>query len=365
MRKVSSIEGLRGILALWVVFGHTLASAGLGQNWRGPFKVLAFGGHAVDVFIIVSGFVIFYLLDSARESYGRFMWRRFLRLYPVYLICLIASALLLPLDAEVYRHAPWPHPMNVNRIAIAEASLAFLPQHLLAHLTMAHGLIPDSILKFANYGILGQAWSLSLEWQFYAIAPVLFLAINNGEKTTLIIILFVSLTYFLIAGNEGFLPRHIPMFTLGVTSFLVWRRGPIEGWPLLMPAGVALAYLVTGEPAVTIWTTVFLSFLSPRSLGAGIVRGFFESRPMQLLGHLSYSIYLTHSVVLLLSMALFERAGAQIIGQWPYFFLLLSMTCVGTLVSSTVLYKLVEVPCIEIGRRRRAYAQNPHGARTE
>src|SRR5579872_2939516 len=105
MGKVRAIEGLRGVLALWVVLGHILAAAGLGEHWRGPFAVLAAGGNAVDAFIIVSGFVIFYLIETARESYGRFIFRRALRLYPVYLLCLLVSIPLLPLEIQIYGHA--------------------------------------------------------------------------------------------------------------------------------------------------------------------------------------------------------------------------------------------------------------------
>jgi peptidoglycan/LPS O-acetylase OafA/YrhL len=169
--KIQSIEGLRGILALWVVLSHTLAAAGLGTHWRGPFAVLAVGGNAVDVFIIVSGFVIFYLLDTAHEGYVRFIWRRALRLYPVYLVCLLASLLVLPAAVQAFAAAPWPHPLNASRVQIAHNTMAFLPQQIAAHLAMVHSLIPDSLLPNANYAILGQAWSLSLEWQFYVLAP--------------------------------------------------------------------------------------------------------------------------------------------------------------------------------------------------
>ena len=162
------------------MFGRSLATAGLGADWRGPFKVLASGGYAVGAFIIVRGFVIFYLLDAERESYGRFIWRRFLRLYPAYFVCLLTAALLLNTTATVFANAPWPHPLNASRIKIAQDSLAFLPRQMAAHLVMAQSLVPDWILPSSNYGVLGQAWSLSLEWQFYLIAPFLLSALAKG-----------------------------------------------------------------------------------------------------------------------------------------------------------------------------------------
>ena len=350
-RKISSIEGLRGLLALWVVFGHTLAAAGLGANWRGPFAVLAAGGNAVHVFIIVSGFVIFYLLDSAREGYGQFIFRRALRLYPAYLICLMASVFVLSLEVQVYTEAPWPHSLNDGRVQIALASLAYLPQQLLAHLTMMHALLPDHVLPYSNYAILGPAWSLSLEWQFYIIAPALFWMFGRSAATALAAIALACAAHFLIGGNEGILPRHVPMFAFGIASYFVWREQPVFGHPLLMIIGVALAYLLTHMPAVVIWACVFLAALHPGALGARFVNAVLQSPVLLALGRWSYSIYISHALVLVLSMSMLGAVDAKMVGQWPFFGLLLVITVAGTLAVSVALYRFVEAPCIEWGRR--------------
>ena len=67
-KRINELESLRGVLALWVVVGHILPSAGILDTAMGPFKFLAKGELAVDVFIIMSGFFIFYLLDTAQEN---------------------------------------------------------------------------------------------------------------------------------------------------------------------------------------------------------------------------------------------------------------------------------------------------------
>jgi peptidoglycan/LPS O-acetylase OafA/YrhL len=271
MQKIKSIEGLRGILALWVVLGHTLAAAGLGEHWRGPFKVLASGGNAVDVFIVISGFVIFYLLDTSPEGYARFIVRRGIRLYPVYLLCLLASLPMLPIVREVFSHAPWPHSLNDSRVKIAQDSIAFLPEQMAAHLAMVHSTIPQDLLPSANYAILGQAWSLSLEWQFYVIAPALFWAFTRGGVAAISVIAAACCAHFLIGGSEGMLPRHIPMFAMGIACYFAWRqRSRLEGY-WLMPTGVGLAYLLTHSPGVVIWTAVFLSSYSSGSAGAQLI----------------------------------------------------------------------------------------------
>jgi peptidoglycan/LPS O-acetylase OafA/YrhL len=354
-----SIEGLRGVLALWVVCGHALGAAGLGAHWRGPFAVLADGVNAVDTFIIVSGFVIFYLLDTAKEGYGRFLFRRALRLYPVYLVCLAASVPMLPLVAHVFASAPWSHPLNDARVHIAASGMAFLPQHILAHLLMVQSLLPDRILPFSNVAILGQAWSLSLEWQFYVVAPAFFWLFRRGSGFAVAAIAVACGMHFLTAGEAGVLPRHIPMFALGIASYFVWRACTAPDWPLLMIGGTALAFLLTHTPGVVLWVAVFLAALQPRAIGASAMNRVLESRPLLALGRWSYSIYLSHFAVLTSAMAGLEASGAKSLGQWPFFGLLLLLTAGGALVVSFLLYQFVEAPCIAWGRRMASIGVSP------
>ncbi len=71
-----------------------------------------------------------------------------------------------------------------------------------------------------------------------------------------------------------------------------------------------------------------------------------------LVGRISYSIYLAHAMVLTLSLRTLENAGAAALGQWPFFGLLMGLTCLGTLIVSGGLYRYVEAPCIAFGKRQ-------------
>ncbi|HEV7268308.1 MAG TPA: acyltransferase [Falsiroseomonas sp.] len=350
--RIRSIEGLRGLLALWVLFSHVVTAAGLGEGWRGPFRVIHVGTHAVDAFIIVSGFVIAYLLDTAREGYGPFLKRRVLRLYPVYLICLLVSALLLPMQIRAYGAVPFSHPHNDYLVEIAHGSLDQLPAHIAAHLAMAHSLLPNSLLEHSNYAILSQGWSLSLEWQFYLLAPAVLWLLLRGTWPALCVIALACGAHFLLAGPQGFLPRHVPEFALGIACYLVWRMRRVPDLPLLLPAGIALAYLTTHNPAVVVWTTVFLATLQPAGFGAPIVNAVLTSAPLLALGRWSYSVYLSHTIVLLLMMEALRLAGTPALGQWPHFGVLLAATLAGTLLVAALLYRFVEAPCIALGRRQ-------------
>ena len=96
--KITELEGLRGMLAWWVVASHLLYFSGFYDGKAGGVIGLLTRGHeAVDGFVILSGFVIFLLLDRGRDRYGVFIFRRFFRLFPVFLIC-FSAAIWLPIS---------------------------------------------------------------------------------------------------------------------------------------------------------------------------------------------------------------------------------------------------------------------------
>src|SRR5580698_7425705 len=80
MKRVHEFEALRGFLALWVVIGHCFRDTGYMPKDLGHFGLLADPGFAVDVFIALSGFVIFDLVETKHEGYGPFITRRFFRI---------------------------------------------------------------------------------------------------------------------------------------------------------------------------------------------------------------------------------------------------------------------------------------------
>jgi peptidoglycan/LPS O-acetylase OafA/YrhL len=179
MRRIHEFEALRGFLALWVVVGHVIKHCGYSMDALGPLSLLGDPGLAVDVFIVLSGFVIFSPIDHKHEGYVPFIVRRFFRLYPLCIVVLAVAALLAGTMLDWIRTFPWRTPFIDNLVPIAQASKDALPAQFLVHLTMLHGLVSDSVLRFSQYGLVGQAWSISVEWQFYLLAPLFFLLLRR------------------------------------------------------------------------------------------------------------------------------------------------------------------------------------------
>ena len=361
-KRINELESLRGVLALWVVVGHILPSAGILDTALGPFKFLAKGEYAVDVFIIMSGFFIFYLLDTAQEKYGHFILRRFLRVFPAYFVCLIISILMINVSVETLSSLDWQHPQNAFRIQVLNDSLHQFIPHFVAHLTMLHGLVPPSLLPNSQYAFIGQAWSISLEWQFYFVAPFLFYAIQKKKPVLTFFLLGISCFFYYLFKStpQGFLFSQVPFFFLGILSFYMWKNYRCivsfseQQWGLVMPVAVALTLLFTHEIPTTLWVLVFVSVISLQENSElvleKIICRLLNNKVMLYLGKISYSVYLCHIFVMYGVMYCLGHFFPEL-EQLSYLALLLILVFSLTILVAHLLYDWVEKPFIKLGKR--------------
>src|SRR5262249_48481942 len=166
------LEGLRGWLSWLVVIAHIVFLSGLQHHYKVADALYINGPQAVFAFVILSGFVITHLLLATKETYGQFITRRFFRLFPVFLVCCTAAIAVASSFGDYL--SAWSSGARYN---LGEVRLLDLPDnnfvtHFFAHLTMLHGTLPDEVLPHAPDMFLIPAWSISLEWQFYLIAPI-------------------------------------------------------------------------------------------------------------------------------------------------------------------------------------------------
>jgi peptidoglycan/LPS O-acetylase OafA/YrhL len=135
--RVEEFESLRGLMAMWVLLGHVALTFSFPafEHWIW-WQILCANRKAVDIFIVLSGFVIFYMLDTKREKYSVYLMRRFLRIFPAYIVCLIFSLMMVHLSVEGLNAIPDPSPRDVDRLVIFQSSLRYFGPHVLAHVTI-------------------------------------------------------------------------------------------------------------------------------------------------------------------------------------------------------------------------------------
>lgn len=204
MKHLSGLDVLRGLLAWTVVAVHyAVVSGWYNRGWQ-----LA-GIWAVAGFLVMSGFVIGRMILAKEERYSAYLFRRFMRLFPVFAV-MLGFAIMLK---------PWIMPVSVEGVTALEHE-RFWPA-LLTHLAMLHGLWPHPAL--GQYAFLPPAWSVSLEWQCLILAPMILAFMVRYREKVILFLLAITLTIALlhigmhIKLNDGFFPMRIGFFILGLT----------------------------------------------------------------------------------------------------------------------------------------------------
>lgn len=372
MRHIREFDGLRGLLALWVYVAHAIES---GPFWMATRHVHANG--AVDVFIILSGFVIFYLLGRG-EDYRTFITRRWFRLFPVFAACfLIALVLYASLGLR-------------DELAFGITGQSVTP-HLAIHATMLHGAVPEEMLPHSAQAILPPAWSVSVEWQFYLVAPLLFVAVTRRAwKALPVVVALIALRVLhdfgvlgavvpglpgtATFGMKAFLPLKLEFFAVGGACCWLWlrlSRQETDHVPRWCPAILLLGIVVAGpfRPAIAVWLVIFAvvlwaNFGETRAVaGARQATVFFNWAPAQFLGRISYPLYLLHLPVI---VSVRELLHATTTGLSPIAFqsLLVLMSLPLSIAGAYTLHRCLELPLIELGKRitRRASVERPANA---
>ncbi|RYY76143.1 MAG: acyltransferase [Gammaproteobacteria bacterium] len=367
LQNFKCIESLRAYMAWWVVLSHGVGLIGIydtGSSFFNLFmKLITWATMPVNIFIIVSGFVITHLLLNKKENYSVYITRRFFRIFPIYIFCILLAIFLANLRDIAYLDVSFL-PDKSGRIATFAAQNEHFWTHFFLHITMLHGLVPDSLLPHNTSAFLGPAWSLSLEWQFYVLAPIIIGLMARGLVpmiiTTLVLYLFGLVAKSGVIGTwnyPAFLFTSIQYFLIGILSrFIIERFKNHERiWELPIVALVTIALANTIESLIWIGCFTIALIESRRITNVPVViqkvlNVFVLNKVVGNLGKWSYSTYLIHLTL----FSLVVGGYASIFGTDVSLkkLILLMLSCVPIIIfASWALYSTIEVGGIALGKR--------------
>jgi exopolysaccharide production protein ExoZ len=367
--RLGSIQVLRGIAAMAVVFNHAgllvLAQAGvLGASLLIPAEaVVRLGAAGVDLFFVISGFVM--ALSATKFSGARgaavFLLHRYNRIAPLYyLFSLLMLADRLRAGVETDR----------------------------AVILNSFGIIPFFDGPQYSWTLHYLGWTLAFEFVFYLFVAVLIVA-GAGRRAGWLLALMAAVPFVGFAFTRGdivwvmFTNPILWEFALGIAAYLLWRRGLLARLktPLLVAAVLSLPlfaapfflYPETTDPLnvgatvhvtmaverVVFWGVpsflVFCAVIGRDAEGAAPRAGI-----ARLIGDASYSLYLSHLLVMIVSDKLVSRLPAGVLPAGAADLLLLMLLAVSAFVGILV-YRFAEKPMFEAGQRliRRRFEQPP------
>ncbi len=342
--QLDALTGARGIAAWYVVFYHIREAFGP----EVPSGVIAFfakGYLAVDLFFILSGFVMWLTYGAKFERDGLraapdFLWRRVARIFPLHLFILIAMAAFAALLVAVGKG-------DAARYPFAE-----LPLH---------------IILIQNWGFTSAlswndpAWSISTEMGAYFALPVvaMLLARWKGTALTNLILAFALCVLLALALNAGGaqhlgdkiselgLVRCLFQFFLGVAVCRIWqalRPTPLStsmALAFILAAGLALGWGMDWLTEIMAVPALFACFVYLFAGSSSWANNPFCGRIALHLGDISYSTYLVH----FFGWILFKLVFVSDVTNVPLW--MMAGFAALTYSASLLLYHLIELP----GRR--------------
>ncbi|MES2600866.1 MAG: acyltransferase [Pseudomonadota bacterium] len=304
--RLRALDGLRGVAILLVMgfhyfyhlesFYYKSTLYPYGETFSNVL-VFKYGYMGVELFFIISGFVIAMTLESSASALD-FVVRRFVRIWPALIVSAVITFFLLNWSDSPFaltRRQFWPN---------------FLPSLTLTPTSLWSGLFPK--VEF----VTGVYWSLVVEIRFYMIAVLLFWLFSRQKLArnlvifTLIIYIARALLRRAMPGYNGvydalFIPDYMPWFAAGAVFYELYKERLTKGAALIMLAvmyvliaRVSTNYAMIGRDPV-IASIAALSFLglfwllATKPASVGIL----EVRPLVWIGECSYSIYLYHYAV--------------------------------------------------------------------
>lgn len=330
------MEGLRGVAVLLVFLVHY---ASLVQPFlaAGAAKWLvalhAMGNTGVDLFFVLSGFLIYGSVVGPQRSFLQYLKRRVQRIYPAFLAVFALYLVLALWRGDVARMPPE-----------LGAALVYVLQNLL----LLPGLFPIEPL-------ITVAWSLSYEFFFYLALPLVAVVAGVRQRDAdwrlrfILLVTACSLSGFALWGG----PVRLVMFLAGMLLFELHQRGwrLASSWGLL-GAVLALAVTLLPMPGPALQAlrvgVVYVGFLllcmaalCPAS--PGLARSLCWT-PLRWLGNFSYSYYLLHGLSLQVFFLLLGRVLPPVDGGSAVALALLLPAFAATLPASLLLFLTVERP---------------------
>lgn len=360
--NIACLDGLRGMAALWVVLGHGAQLTGL------PIALLNRPDYGVDLFIVLSGFLMAYhFIGRAKaepwedeRTWYIFWLRRFFRISPLYYVLLVVAFLVGPAIGEMRFLVDH----FLHRGISPERYLDTGSINLLAHLSFLFGVLP----AYAYRTPLPD-WSIGLEMQFYLAFPFLMLAIRaigwvRGAAVIAVSALAIDLAFHragIVFPMPAFLPLKLPLFLTGMLIAAALADERDRGVRVTMALGLALVPTLPGDGATgaviraaiaAVFAMLILKDLRPRLLArpVAVLDHLLANRAARWLGEMSYGTYLLHLLFLnAVAGWLVARYGHDI-NSPVRFCLAMAVVIPATLVTSYVCHHAIEQPGTRLGR---------------
>ena len=352
-KSIPSLTGLRGIAAVWVLLYHLQQNAGnlWGMNWLAGMRVLERGWAGVDLFFVLSGFILMYTHGNEFASnknlpITRFAKLRLMRVYPLSIVVLLLIAAIVGMDPG---YARWYRGLAAGNLS----GEAFIRTALLA----------------TRWPIIGSGdwneptWSLSVEILGYALFPSIaniLMYCRSFLYAVLFGLAFLAL-FAIIQWETGIINKNDFGYAWSFFRMICCFLSGAAFCRALSLAGdrfkrygnileIAAAFLVF--ISISTWNGAifmplgFSVLIFSISLQSGILSQLLTCRPIMFIGRISFPLYLIHVTPL---FWLRYHIGGVVMPELQIGTILI-LYVIFCVVCATVLHAFIEIPSHKLGR---------------
>lgn len=231
--------------------------------------------YGVDIFFLLSGFLIFRMVARANFNYWHFIFNRVRRIYPAFLVSMgLAIGVKLLLNPS----------FSVNSVT------------LLQNLFFLNGIPGANSIRAYNH----PTWSLFFEFTFYLALPILVygLRVNNGLRLIGFAAVWLVLSSFLLAAYARYAMFLAGAFIACASDDELKRMSGVAHDIVVLAVYLGTTLYFVFRPSFQQFIPVYAvstSLLFVNTVyGAGFLNKIFSLKPLRYLGNISYSFYLVH-----------------------------------------------------------------------
>lgn len=277
--KINNFDLLRLVLAFFVFFTHWNFLTGQDID----SSLFHLGNYAVDMFFIISGFLIFWSFDNDQNK-KHFYIKRFFRIFPLYALLIILQTLFF--------------------VGFSDGNWTQIAKYFLSNILFMNFLSPSVGSTLSNLeidAINGSLWTLKNEVIFYALVPFIFMLYKKWGGYFLMILYSLSVFYIFTVNYLGIskllvqFPAQLRLFVVGILLYVFFDRLKDKNIYILAMGSLILIVLL-GD------FDYFKFTLYPLLLGFVMICLVYFVKYIKINFDFSYSFYIVHFPVIQLTL---------------------------------------------------------------
>ncbi|MDS1315145.1 acyltransferase family protein [Aliarcobacter butzleri] len=315
----NNFDILRLVLAILVYFAHwnTLSV----QNIE--IFIFKLSGFAVDMFFVVSGFLIFWSYENDQNN-KNFYIKRFFRIFPLYAFLIVLQTLFF--------------------IGFSDEKVIEIVKYFVVNMFFLNFLAPSVGYTFSGLevnAINGSLWTLKNEVAFYVIVPLIFMLYKRFGIILLLIMYILSVIYMFIVnfiGMEKLLvqfPAQLRLFLVGIICYIIFKK--------FNKNNIYLAVLISFLLVVLFKDIIYFKYMIyPMCIGIFVMFCAYFIKYIKVDFDFSYSFYILHFPVIQLALYFGINPTNPIISFLTLFIVILTLSYLSE--------KYIEKKFIKIGK---------------